>query len=51
MHKKPIEKQTNLSSLEGGHSQNNPTGGLVLHPVKSAAASPQQICYQHSWSA
>jgi len=43
MHKKCIEKWTNLSPSEGVHLQNNPTDGLALHPVKSVAASPQQV--------
>jgi hypothetical protein len=41
-HNKPTEKQTNISLSEGVQSQNNPTAGLALHPVKSVAASPQQ---------
>jgi hypothetical protein len=45
IHNKAIEKQTNLSSLESVKSQNNPTDGLALHPVKSVAASPQQVSH------
>jgi hypothetical protein len=30
---KPVEKQAHLSPTEGVQSQNNPTGGLALHPV------------------
>ena len=40
---KPIEKQTNISLSEGVHSHNNPTDRLALHPVKSVAASSQQV--------
>jgi hypothetical protein len=40
---KPTEKQAKSSPLDGDQSQDNPTGGLELHPVKSVAASPQQV--------
>jgi ankyrin repeat protein len=40
---KPIETEAHLSPSEGVQSQNNPTAGLTLHPVKSVAASPQQV--------
>jgi hypothetical protein len=43
VHKKPIEKKTNLFSLECVQSQYSPTDELELHPVKSVAASPQQV--------
>ena len=40
---KPVQKQTHLLPSEGVQSQNNPTDGLALHPVKSVAASPNQV--------
>jgi len=40
---RPIEKQAHLSSSEGVQSQNNPTCGLMLHPVQSVAASQQEV--------
>ena len=40
---KPIQKQINLSLSEGVQSQDNPTAGLALYPVKCVAASPQQL--------
>ena len=43
MHKRHIEKRTNLSPSEGVQSQNNPADGLVLHPIKSVATSSQQV--------
>ena len=38
-----LGKQAHLSLLEGIQSQNNPGEGLASHPVKSDAASPQQV--------
>ena len=38
-----LEKQAHLSLLEGVQSQSNPVAGLALHPVRSVAASPQQV--------
>ena len=40
---KPIEKEAHLSPSEGVQSQNNLTDGLTLHPVKSGAASQQEL--------
>jgi len=39
---KSIEKQACLLPSEGVQSQNNPTGGLTLHPLKSFTASQQE---------
>jgi len=43
IHKRHIKKRTNLSPSEGVQSQNNPIDGLPLHPIKSVAASSQQV--------
>ena len=38
-----IEKLVHLSPSDSVQSQNNPKDGLALHPVKSVAASQQQV--------
>ena len=40
---KPIEKEVSTSPSDVMQSQNNPTDGLTLHPVKSVAASQQEV--------
>jgi hypothetical protein len=37
------EKEAHLSPSDDVQSQKIPTDGLALHPVKSVAASPQQV--------
>jgi len=43
LHKHKYRNKHIYPLTEGVQSQNNPVDGSALHPVKSVAASPQQV--------